>query len=185
MINSPTRQEPREEITRQAIISTIAPDLYTQVHALLPIACVDIVLLTPDNGFLLVKRKMKPAQGQWWLVGGRVYKNETLEEAARRKVREEIGIELNRADHQLQKIGGGYETIFLEEPFGHGKGTHTINTCFLARLAKEDLDSISIDQHHTKHKIFYEVDEQWHPYVKAFLVKRAISPEQGEDNHFS
>lgn len=162
MINPPLNQD----IPRQAIISTINNELYPQIHALLPIACVDIVLLTPDNGFLLVNRKMKPAQGQWWLVGGRVYKNETLEEAARRKVREEIGVELDQAHHQLQKIGGGYETIFPEDPFGHGQGTHTINTCFLARLTNEDLMKISLDQNHFQHKIFYEIDAQWHSYVK-------------------
>ncbi len=150
---------------RKAIISTIKDDFYSQIHAVLPISCVDIVLTTPENGFLLVKRSTEPAKGQWCLVGGRVHKNETLEEAAKRKVREEIGIEVT----QLQKIGGGYETIFAEDPFGHGQGTHTINTCFLARVTTEDLAKINLDPHHTHYAIFYEIKEEWHPYVKEGL----------------
>ncbi len=144
-------------------IPPLSREEYEHIHAAVPIACVDIMLITPEEGFLLVKRSTEPAQGQWWLVGGRVYKNETLEEAARRKVREEIGIEIT----EVSKIGGGYETIFLEDPFGHGKGTHTINTCFLARLTAEDLMKICLDQHHAQHQIFQAIDEQWHPYVKG------------------
>ncbi len=152
---------------RKTAIPPLSREEYECIHAALPIACVDIMLTTPKEGFLLVKRSTEPAKDQWWLVGGRVHKNEILEEAAKRKVREEIGIEINRTDHQLQKIGGGYETIFAEDPFGHGQGTHTINTCFLARLTAEDLMKICLDQHHTQHKIFQAIDEQWHPYVKG------------------
>ncbi len=142
-------------------------DLYKQFHEQLPLPCVDIILKTPGNGFLLVLRQTEPAKGQWWLVGGRVYKNETLLRAARRKVQEEIGIELKL--QSLRQIRGSYETIFAEDPFGHGKGTHTINTCFIAELTKQDLSVIQLDQHHSEFKVFHQVEKEWHPYLKEVL----------------
>lgn len=49
------------------------------------------LLLVRDRTVLLVKHTYVP---RWYLVGGRVEKNETVEQAARREAREEVGAEL-------------------------------------------------------------------------------------------
>ena len=43
---------------------------------------------------LMIKRKFEPNKGRWSLPGGLVEVGETLEEAARREVREEVGIDV-------------------------------------------------------------------------------------------
>ncbi|MEK6950781.1 MAG: NUDIX domain-containing protein [Nanoarchaeota archaeon] len=146
-------------------------NLYRKIHEHVPIPCVDIILKTADGGFLMLLRQTEPAKGQWWLVGGRVHKNETREQAARRKVKEEIGIEIG----SLQAVKGSYETIFPEDPFGHGKGTHTINSCFVAELTEKDLSKIRLDKHHAKFKIFHQAEKDWHPYLKEVLNDAGIA----------
>ena len=139
----------------------ISDELYRRIHEVLPIACVDI-LLTTGNSFLLAKRSNKPAQGQWFFPGGRILKGETLEDAVRRKAKEEIGTEI-----LIREIIGVEETIFPDGPFGGP--THTINVVFLATAVQPE-NVISLDTQNDEYKWFSYIDNTWHPYVKKFLT---------------
>ena len=134
--------------------------LYQLIHNNLPIVCVDVVIKTPDNGFLMVKRKEEPAKGEWWLVGGRVFKNESLVSAAKRKVFEETSLTIE----SLEKIVDGYELFFDKDPFNHNNGTHTVSTCFLSDVRNQS--AIRLDKYHSKFKVFSHYNEDWHPYLK-------------------
>lgn len=139
----------------------IPEELYRQIHAHMPIPCVDIVIIH-DGRVLLHKRSNKPAQGQWWFPGGRVLKGETLANAARRKMLEEVGL----MPQTLEYIGGD-ETLFDDGPFDGP--THTINSVFRATV--ENIDHITLDTQASEWKWFTEADKEWHPYVKAFHSK--------------
>jgi 8-oxo-dGTP diphosphatase len=61
-----------------------------------PSVTVDCVVFGFDEGdlkVLLVKRDLEPYRGKWALPGGFVHEDESLDEAARRELREETGIE--------------------------------------------------------------------------------------------
>src|SRR5207302_7854129 len=60
-----------------------------------PSVTVDIVLLTrePRPRVLLIRRRRDPFAGAWALPGGFIEMDETLEQSARRELREETGIE--------------------------------------------------------------------------------------------
>jgi ADP-ribose pyrophosphatase len=51
-------------------------------------------LIIHDSDILLVKRRNPPNAGKWSVPGGLVELGETAEEAIRREVREELGIEV-------------------------------------------------------------------------------------------
>jgi len=68
---------------------------YRRIVGTMPILCVDVVLRDSDGMYLLVKRTNEPLKGQWWVPGGRVYKGESLEQAAIRKAREELSLEIS------------------------------------------------------------------------------------------
>ncbi len=72
-----------------------------------PSLTVDIVVVVPVDGqhnVLLIRRKHAPFEGRWAIPGGFVDPYEPLEEAARRELLEETGIEPARLQ-QLHAFG--------------------------------------------------------------------------------
>ncbi|MCV5153638.1 GDP-mannose mannosyl hydrolase, partial [Escherichia coli] len=49
-----------------------------------PLVCLDFIVENSRGEFLLGKRTNRPAQGYWFVPGGRVQKDETLEAAFER-----------------------------------------------------------------------------------------------------
>lgn len=95
-----------------------------------PIACIDIVVRSVDSKILLIKRKEKPAKGDWWFPGGRIFKNEEILDAISRKLKDEVGIEEVVEAEQI----GAFETIFEDGPFE--EQSHTINITYIVELSK-------------------------------------------------
>ncbi|WP_254790473.1 NUDIX hydrolase [Blastococcus tunisiensis] len=58
------------------------------------VPCVGAVVLDGAGRLLLVRRGHAPHAGLWSLPGGRVEPGETLEQAVRREVREETGVDV-------------------------------------------------------------------------------------------
>src|SRR3989339_1730756 len=104
----------------------IEEKLYKKIQEVLPICCVDVVILNKNKEFLLLKRKNEPAKDQWWVPGGRIKKGEKTEKAVLRKVKEETGLNI-----KIKKMLGVKETIFKKGFFGNS--VHTLNIIFLAK----------------------------------------------------
>jgi ADP-ribose pyrophosphatase YjhB (NUDIX family) len=73
----------------------LEPTKWLQIQNLVPIACVDVVPLQVSNeiieGIGLILRET-PHQGRrWCLVGGRLFRNESLTDAIRREIRAALG----------------------------------------------------------------------------------------------
>jgi colanic acid biosynthesis protein WcaH len=127
----------------------IPKNQYKKIIEVLPILCVDIIIKNDKNEFLLVKRANEPLKGQWWVVGGRVLKGETMEQAAIRKAKEEVSLELK----SLELIGY-YEEVYGENPFGVQNGLHTVSIVFLAVVdsyQQVKLDSQSSEWKYSKY----------------------------------
>ena len=103
----------------------IPREKYIEIMELLPILCVDIIIKNLCNDYLLIKRANEPLKGKWWVVGGRVLKNETLMQAASRKVKEEVGLSASNFD-----FVGYYEDIYEKNPFGMSPPQHSVSVVF-------------------------------------------------------
>lgn len=105
-------------------------ELYAHIVKNVIITCVDIFLYDPENSrYLLVKRKQKPAQGMWWLPGGRQCKGESFFDAAKRKCKEELSVEIIPLAHL-----SNYSTVFSDSAWSCQ--THTNNQPIFAILDK-------------------------------------------------
>lgn len=90
-------------------VKRIPPDEYRKICDAVPILCVDLIIRDEHDRYLLVKRKNEPLAGEWWVPGGRVYRNESPTEAARRIAQEEVGqviydIELAGVYHEIFRL---------------------------------------------------------------------------------
>lgn len=141
------------------LVQPISPDLYEKIHTTMPMACVDVII-TNNNYFLLVKRKNKPVQNQWWFPGGRIFKNETLIEAVIRKSFEETGLKV-----EIINRVGVEETIFPDGPFN--STTHTINVVYVVKA--NNSEEIKMDEQSSEYDWFSKINDNWNPYVKNFL----------------
>ncbi len=134
--------------------------LYKKILSVMPILTVDIVIV--DHGkFLLLKRAIPPAKGQWWTPGGRVIKGEKLEEAARRKAEEETGLRVN-----IVRLLGADGVLWPRSRFG--VSSHTLSVVYLAKLISAK-KRVVVNFNNTEAKWFDRIPKKIHPFVKKFL----------------
>lgn len=104
-----------------------------QVVANTPLVSIDLVVRNPAGDVLLGQRLNRPAQGFWFVPGGRIRKNERLPEAFARLLQEELG--LVRAI-TAAKFLGVYEHHYPDNFSGTDFSTHYV---VLAYALEEDL----------------------------------------------
>lgn len=111
-----------------------------------PLISIDLIVRNEVGEVLLGKRVNAPAKGYWFVPGGRVRKNETLDDAFVRLVREELGIEsgVTRVD---AKFLGVFEHFYDDCVFGDDISTHYIVLAYTLSLTSiRKINGIS--QHH-------------------------------------
>jgi colanic acid biosynthesis protein WcaH len=89
-----------------------------------PLISIDL-LVKKDNKILLGKRINKPAKGYLFSIGGRVYKNETIDSAMMRIAKNELNIELKLTPRFI-----GVFEHFYDDSIYHGLSTHYINLVY-------------------------------------------------------
>ena len=137
----------------------IPVEQYKQILEVMPILCVDVVIKNSCGEYLLVKRANEPCKGQWWVVGGRVLKNETLEQAVLRKVKQEIGLTVQALDPL-----GYYEDRFEKNSIQLDSPLHAVSVVFSTVIDGEQV--IKLDGQSHEWKFFKELPRAFR--VKAF-----------------
>ncbi|MCP3869638.1 MAG: GDP-mannose mannosyl hydrolase [Gammaproteobacteria bacterium] len=121
----------------------LSTDHLAQAVKLTPLVSIDLVVEDPGGRILLGLRKNRPAQGYWFVPGGRVLKDEPLGEAFLRLTRVELGaaIPINRGDF-LGVFEHFYPDNFLNRDFS----THYVVLGYRIKLSKQ-LQSLPDEQH--------------------------------------
>lgn len=103
-----------------------------------PLVGVGALIHDEQGRVLLIKRRFEPNKGKWSLPGGLLETGETLLEAGKREVREELGVEMRAEElfHVSEEI--------IRDP--HGKPRfHFILVDFLASLPSGGEEAITLD----------------------------------------
>jgi len=144
----------------------IPEEKYKEILELMPIVCVDLVIVYCGKIFL-AKRINEPAKGQWFLPGGRIMKNEKLNDAVMRKAKEETGL-----DVKIIKPLMFDETMFDESSMeGVVSGVHTVNLVYLVEAKN---NKVKLDTQNSEYKWIDIIDENWHPYVKKAISSSGV-----------
>jgi colanic acid biosynthesis protein WcaH len=87
-----------------------------------PLVSIDLVLRNERGEVLLGRRTNRPAQGMWFVPGGRIRKNERVNAALRRITLREVGVEISAA-----KLLGVFDHIYPDNFLGApGVNTHYV-----------------------------------------------------------
>ena len=145
-------------------------NLYKKIMESVPIICVDVIIMNEKNQYLLVKRKNEPLKNKFWMVGGRLNKNELLIEGIKRKLKEEVGIKKG-----LIKYVGFFEEFFKKTEQKINGNFHTISFVYIAYVSSKT--KIIIDEQSKDFKWFNKLPPTFKKIIPWFENSRVIKYE--------
>lgn len=149
-------------------VERLPPTRYIDVVRDTPLVSIDLLVQDDADRLLLGWRNNRPAQHRWFVPGGAVYKNETLDAAFARIALTELGLDSRRADADyLGVFEHFYPDNFLDRP---DITTHYVVQAY--RLRWPATKELKRDQQHDKWRWFHPgVDhpQDVHPYTLAYF----------------
>ncbi|MDW7748901.1 GDP-mannose mannosyl hydrolase [Halomonas sp.] len=145
----------------------MSDEQFLQIVDITPLASLDLVVLHNDQ-VLLGERLNRPAQGYWFVPGGRIRKGERFTDAFQRLVMAELGRAMQYNDTQHL---GVYEHFYSDSAFGPTASTHYIAIGLLVELSIS-IDELPQDQHarFSWWSIYQALESlDVHPYTKDYL----------------
>lgn len=133
----------------------------------MPQVCVEL-FVEYDDGVLLTKRTNEPAKGEWFWPGGRLFKGERPEAAARRIAADELGIDIN-----INELLGVYNQFWETSDLPGSPSRHTVNFVYRAHSSAGVVD-IELDEQHEDWCIIRSPDPTLHDYVRQYLEDAGV-----------
>ncbi len=120
--------------------------LFLNVIDAAPLVSIDLIVCNPQDEILLGKRCNRPAQGFWFVPGGRIRKNEGIAEALARIAAAEIGwVPLP----DVVQFKGVYEHLYDDNFLAvEGIGTHYVVLAHEVTMAADT--RVTPDDQHTE-----------------------------------
>ncbi|MES0303128.1 GDP-mannose mannosyl hydrolase [Citrobacter sedlakii] len=136
-----------------------------------PLISIDLIVRDYNHKVLLGRRQNRPAKNFWFVPGGRVLKDEPLEEAFKRITFEELGRQYYSREANFLGI---YEHFYNDNFFNSEFTTHYIVLGYEINLSEVTLDLPTIQ--HDTYK-WFDVDMLLksaivHPYTKNYFSPR-------------
>jgi len=118
----------------------------------LPIVSVEAVIVS-DGALLFLRRNNEPVKGEWWFPGGRIHKGESIEDALRREIKEETGLEIR--DYKLINV---YSRVFPER--------HDITIAYLCNCKR---GKVVLNGEHSRYEFFKVMPPGLHPRLQEVV----------------
>jgi colanic acid biosynthesis protein WcaH len=136
-----------------------------------PLISIDLIVTNSEGKALLGQRQNRPAQHFWFVPGGRIFKDESFEEAFKRITKEELGLEVRLNQSAFM---GVYEHFYNDNFAGDDFTTHYVVHGYGLELEPQSLDLPRI-QHNAYQWFDIETllsDEKVHQYTKNYFLSR-------------
>ncbi|WP_308367613.1 MULTISPECIES: GDP-mannose mannosyl hydrolase [unclassified Microbulbifer] len=142
---------------------------FRTVVAATPLVSIDLLVQNAEGEVLLGQRLNRPAQGYWFVPGGRILKSETLDVAFTRLTQMELGTCFARNEADFM---GVYEHFYTDSVFGASPDTHYVVLCYHLQLPTEVRLALPQTQH--GHFRWWSLDEMRlnvavHENTRAYL----------------
>ncbi|MCX2497652.1 GDP-mannose mannosyl hydrolase [Plesiomonas shigelloides] len=143
-------------------------EAFKTVVASTPLVSIDLIIRNSRNQVLLGLRTNRPAQGFWFVPGGRIGKDETFEQAFFRLTKNELGFSVPLT---IASFLGPYQHIYSDNFSGTDFSTHYVVLGYQLNL-DIDLKRLPVEQH--QHYQWWDEQqllnsEQVHRNTKAYF----------------
>jgi colanic acid biosynthesis protein WcaH len=133
-----------------------------------PLISIDLLVKNSQGEYLLGYRTNQPAKSCWFVIGGRILKDESMDDAFIRICKNELGIRAVRGNANFL---GPYEHFYPDYVFGDDVSTHYV---VLAYEITVDIDISALpNEQHNQYKWFTEqellTDNDVHVHSKWYL----------------
>ncbi|WP_218831518.1 GDP-mannose mannosyl hydrolase [Bordetella genomosp. 9] len=152
----------------------LSTERFREAVDMLPLVSIDLLLRDAGGRYLLGLRGNPPAQGRWFVPGGRIRKSETLAQALERLAAEELGMTLPPASWRLH---GVYEHFYDVNFAGEsGMPTHYVVLAYETQLPSGPLATALPATQHLGYRWDTPEDAardaDVHPYTKAYFTEQ-------------
>jgi colanic acid biosynthesis protein WcaH len=141
-----------------------------------PLVSLDILMVRGGCEVLLGLRNNRPAQGFWFLPGGRILKNETINQAFLRIAKKELGLEVLDKNSQLNVTFYGNYEHFYDDCFAGDVGVSTHYVVLAHKVdVPENTPLPTSDEQHIAFK-WWSIQEalqskEVHQYTKNYFIQ--------------
>ena len=135
----------------------IEEPLFSKIQASIPIVTVDLLVIYKGR-LLLMKRNNEPAKDELFTPGGRILKDEDIEEAVHRILKEETGLTPLKIERKgvMSHIWSNHHTVTI---------FHRVDVA---------ADDVRMNEEHRAFKWISDLDNKLHPYLKEMVKKSEI-----------
>ena len=135
-----------------------------------PLVSIDLVVQAPDKKILLGKRVNRPAQGYWFVPGGRILKDESVKLTFKRLLDIELAI---RPEDISYRSMGIYQHFYPDNFSGDTFSTHYVVLAYEISLLNTPFSLPDIQ--HSDYKWFEEDEllqsDEVHDHTKWYFMK--------------
>ncbi|ALR77319.1 GDP-mannose mannosyl hydrolase [[Enterobacter] lignolyticus] len=114
----------------------LTPEDFAAVVRTTPLVAIDLIVENEAGEFLLGKRNNRPAQGYWFVPGGRIQKDEPLSAAFARLTEAELGLRLPMS---AARFHGVWQHFYDDNFSGDAFSTHYVVLGFRLRVNAQAL----------------------------------------------
>ncbi|MBW1669568.1 MAG: NUDIX domain-containing protein [Deltaproteobacteria bacterium] len=135
----------------------IEEPMYTKIKQLMPLPCVDL-LVTNKGSLLLTLRNNEPGKDLWFTPGGRIFKDETLEEAVKRVLSMETGL----------------QPINITQISTTSHIWPIANTVTTYNRVEVNTDKVKPDEQHREYRWINKMEDDLHPYLAEMIKNTGL-----------
>lgn len=148
----------------------LSKEIFLTAIESLPLVSVDLIVKNSEGKILLGLRNNRPAQGYWFVPGGRILKNEKKEDALARILLKELGVK----DLSSEVVFYGAYQHFYPDCFAGDIGIST-HYVVLAHTLTVQADAVSIADNQHSEMQWWTKEEllssaQVHQYTKDYFI---------------
>ena len=138
-------------------MTRIEPKLYDKIKKSMPLPCVDL-LVNYKGSLLLMLRNNEPGKDLWFTPGGRIFKDEKLEDTVKRVLSEETGLRPTNIT-QISTMSHMWPEA------------HTVTTYYKVEV---NTDKVKLDKQHRDHRWINTMEDGLHPYLAEMIKNTGI-----------